>query len=449
MKSKLFFSEIYPGQEKNFQNDSFYDLSSFQYESLRQEIINYIYFRDRNMSIQEMERKKIMIEFLGEFCFSHKPMINALADYPYTELLHDFKSWCTETQISKLNYRYQRKGYKDLVDCNIVLENFKDIVRYSFEHDMRVEIEKARWDIRKLELPYQSENIPNNFIVNFSKITQLQIHCAMKRAVLLWIRYLSLSTVQQRILAMSKFSLYSIQVGVQYYADCVREAGCESPLDISRLQLSWQGYNYGNGYIGWALEHYGGYSLENALQFSQEKAAALGWPRYGDPQYVPHVQRYYSGGGIFGGIFGNGQIVQVAKQEVGSSNGEKYWRWYGFDSYVEWCACFVSWCGEQAGLIESGAMPKFSLCENGIAWFKSHGKWQETGGIPSAGSLVFFDWNGDGISDHVGIVEKYEGGIIYTVEGNTGTNIGGNNVRGVWKHSYSVGSATILGYGII
>ena len=86
-----------------------------------------------------------MIEFLGEFCFSHKPMINALADYPYTELLHDFKSWCTETQISKLNYRYQRKGYKDLVDCNIVLENFKDIVRYSFEHDMRVEIEKARW----------------------------------------------------------------------------------------------------------------------------------------------------------------------------------------------------------------------------------------------------------------------------------------------------------------
>lgn len=108
MKSKLFFSEIYPGQEKNFQNDSFYDLSSFQYESLRQEIINYIYFRDRNMSIQEMERKKIMIEFFGEFCFSHKPMINALADYPYTELLHDFKNWCTETQISKLNYKYTR-----------------------------------------------------------------------------------------------------------------------------------------------------------------------------------------------------------------------------------------------------------------------------------------------------------------------------------------------------
>ena len=94
------------------------------------------------------------------------------------------------------------------MDCNVVLENFKDIIRYSFKHDMRVEIEKARWDIRKLELPYQSEKIPKNFIVNFSKITQLQIHCAMKRAVLLWIRYLSLSTVQQRVWAMTKFSLY-------------------------------------------------------------------------------------------------------------------------------------------------------------------------------------------------------------------------------------------------
>lgn len=58
-EKQTIFSEIYPGQEKNFQNDSFYDLSSFQYESLRQEIINYIYFRDRNMSIQEMERKKL------------------------------------------------------------------------------------------------------------------------------------------------------------------------------------------------------------------------------------------------------------------------------------------------------------------------------------------------------------------------------------------------------
>ena len=217
---------------------------------------------------------------------------------------------------------------------------------------------------------------------------------------------------------------YSIQVGIQYYAACVQEAGCASPLDMGKLQLSWQGYNYGNGYISWAIRKYGGYSLENALQFSQEQAASHGWTSYGDPEYVPHVQRYYPGGSIFDSLFGNGQIVQLAKREIGSSNGEKYWKWYGFDSYVEWCACFVSWCGEQSGLIESGAMPRFSLCEDGIKWFKNHGKWQNRGLTPRTGSLIFFDWDRDGVSDHVGIVEKCEGGIIYTVEGNADSEKG-------------------------
>lgn len=68
---------------------------------------------------------------------------------------------------------------------------------------------------------------------------------------------------------------YSIQVGVQYYADCVRQAGCESPLDISRLQLSWQGYNYGNGYIGWALEHHGGYSLKMHCSLAKKRQRNL------------------------------------------------------------------------------------------------------------------------------------------------------------------------------
>lgn len=69
---------------------------------------------------------------------------------------------------------------------------------------------------------------------------------------------------------------YSIKVGVQYYADCVREAGCESPQDMDKLKLSLQGYNYGNGYISWAIRNHGGYSEANALQFSQEQAAAHG-----------------------------------------------------------------------------------------------------------------------------------------------------------------------------
>ena len=235
---------------------------------------------------------------------------------------------------------------------------------------------------------------------------------------------------------------YSIQVGIQYYADCLREAGCTSPQDMDKLKLSLQGYNYGNGYITWAIQKYGGYSAENALQFSNEQAASHGWSAYGDPEYVPHVLRYYSSGGLFAGLFGgNGQIVSVALTQLGNQGGQKFWSWYGFDSHVAWCACFASWCGDQAGLIESGKMPKFSLCDDGIAWFQSKGKWKSRGYSPAPGTLIFFDWNGDGTSDHVGIVEKIEGSTVYTVEGNSSDAVN--------KRSYDINNGTIMGYGIL
>ena len=235
---------------------------------------------------------------------------------------------------------------------------------------------------------------------------------------------------------------YSIQVGIQYYADCLREAGCTSPQDMDKLKLSLQGYNYGNGYITWAIQKYGGYSAENALQFSNEQAASHGWSAYGDPEYVPHVLRYYSSGGLFAGLFGgNGQIVSVALTQLGNEGGQKFWSWYGFDNHVAWCACFASWCGDQAGLIESGKMPKFSLCDDGIAWFQSKEKWKSRGYSPAPGTLIFFDWNGDGTSDHVGIVEKTEGSTVYTVEGNSSDAVN--------KRSYDINNGTIMGYGIL
>lgn len=234
---------------------------------------------------------------------------------------------------------------------------------------------------------------------------------------------------------------YSIQVGIQYYAYCVQEAGCESPQDLDKLKLSLQGYNYGNGYISWAIQNHGGYSEANALQFSQEQAAAHGWSGYGDPEYVPHVMRYYSGGNLFAGLFGNSQIVSVAMAQVGNEGGEKFWSWYGFSQREEWCACFVSWCADQCGLIESGAVPKFASCPAGVEWFRSNGKWKDNSYNPAAGMIIFFDWNGDGVSDHVGIVEKCENGRVYTVEGNSDDR--------VQQSIYIVGSDLILGYGLL
>ena len=233
---------------------------------------------------------------------------------------------------------------------------------------------------------------------------------------------------------------YSIEVGVKTFADCISQAGCSTPQDLDKLKLAWQGYNYGNGYIGWALQR-GGYTEANALQFSQQQAASHGWSSYGDPQYVPHVMRYYSGGSLFAGLFGNQQIVSVAMGQLGNSGGQKFWSWYGFDSRVEWCACFVSWCADQSGLIASGNVPKFSLCRDGVSWFQGKNKWQSGGTTPTAGMIIFFDWDHDGNSDHVGIVEKCEGGRVYTVEGNSS-----DQVR---QRNYAMDYASIMGYGVI
>lgn len=133
-------------------------------------------------------------------------------------------------------------------------------------------------------------------------------------------------------------------------------------------------------------------------------------------------------------------IVQVALSQVGNVGGQPYWSWYGFSSRVEWCACFVSWCGDQCGYVDSGIIPKFSYCPTGVDWFKSRGQWQGRGTVPEPGFVIFFDWNGDGESDHVGIVESCNGSTINTVEGNA------NNTCKI--RYYTVGSRNILGYGI-
>lgn len=98
---------------------------------------------------------------------------------------------------------------------------------------------------------------------------------------------------------------YSIEIGIKYFADCLKQAECTSPTDMARLSLALQGYNYGNGYIGWAQKNYGGYSQANAQEFSNMMKAKLGWSGYGNPNYVSAVLKYYldtstSGGGSAG-----------------------------------------------------------------------------------------------------------------------------------------------------
>ena len=150
---------------------------------------------------------------------------------------------------------------------------------------------------------------------------------------------------------------------------------------------------------------------------------------------------------LYGITASDDQIVTVALSQIGNVGGEPYWSWYGFGSRVEWCACFVSWCANECGYIDTGVVPKYAGCVNGVQWFKDRGQWMGGSAEPVPGMIIFFDWDNkgssgpqDGLSDHVGIVQKVENGIVYTVEGNSGDSVRVNQ--------YPVGHYEILGYGI-
>ena len=232
---------------------------------------------------------------------------------------------------------------------------------------------------------------------------------------------------------------YSIECGVQELKAALISAEVENPIDMEHIKFALQGYNFGNGYISWAKTNYGGYSYANAVEFSTMQASRLGWDSYGDTQYPAHVLRYYPYGRAFTSG-GNQAIVEVALTQLGNEGGQPYWSWYGFEGRVEWCACFVSWCADQCGYIESGIIPKFAGCVDGANWFKGNGQWQDRNYEPQAGNIIFFDWEGDGETDHVGIVEKCENGVVYTVEGNSGD--------ACRQNQYTVGSSSIYGYGV-
>ena len=136
---------------------------------------------------------------------------------------------------------------------------------------------------------------------------------------------------------------------------------------------------------------------------------------------------------------GNQEVIDLAKRQVGNVGGYPYWSWYEFNSRVEWCACFVSWCYGQMGLSE----PRFAGCQSqGVPWFQSRGQWGARGYENLApGDAIFFDWDLDGSADHVGLVIGTDGSRVYTVEGNSGDAC---KIK-----SYSLDYECIKGYGLM
>ena len=179
--------------------------------------------------------------------------------------------------------------------------------------------------------------------------------------------------------------------------------------------------------------------MADAYNFTTDQRAQLA-------ELLAEENRSMWSSALYGIGVGDGEIVVVALSQLGNVGGQPYWSWYGFNSRVEWCACFVSWCANECGYLDAGVIPRTAGCISGSNWFKDRGLWQDNSYEPRPGDIIYFDWDNkgssgpqDGLADHVGIVEKVENGLVYTVEGNSGDSCRENR--------YAVGHYEIYGYG--
>jgi len=135
---------------------------------------------------------------------------------------------------------------------------------------------------------------------------------------------------------------------------------------------------------------------------------------------------------------------QVGYKEVGKNNDSMYGKWYGLNNNP-WCAMFVSWCFDQAGLagaVAAQTKKGFASCDAGLKWFAKNNKLVPVGQAQE-GDIVFFQFDKDAEADHVGIVVKNDGKKnLWCIEGNTaGDNKGSqSNGDGVYlkKRAYSL-----------
>ena len=142
------------------------------------------------------------------------------------------------------------------------------------------------------------------------------------------------------------------------------------------------------------------------------------------------------------------KIIEIAVGELGvkespaNSNRQKYGKEYGVNG-TAWCCQFVWWVFKHAGaaaLFYGGK--KTAYCPTLMNYYKKQGQFVTKNFKP--GDIIFFDFNGNGQPDHVGIVEKVSGNKIYTIEGNTSTS---NDANGGSVMRRTRTAKTILGAG--
>ena len=141
-------------------------------------------------------------------------------------------------------------------------------------------------------------------------------------------------------------------------------------------------------------------------------------------------------------------VIDIAKSQLNyketGNNDTMYGKWFGLNNQP-WCAMFVSWCFDQAGLVSKVAAQTkkgFASCDVGLKWFTNKNKIVPVGQA-QAGDIVFFQFDKDPQADHVGICSSNDGkGFLMVYEGNTSADAKGSQSNGdgvfLKKRSYSL-----------
>jgi uncharacterized protein (TIGR02594 family) len=237
-------------------------------------------------------------------------------------------------------------------------------------------------------------------------------------------------------------------------------------VDASRLSLSSSLANSGLGTSALTASTLGSTGLASPLGTSAGTADPLS--QYGIPvltvadQYrlmglTPPVAGNITGlsgvsgvNGMAGGSVG-ARMVALAQQEVGvtengNSNDSSRLKEYrsattgAENSPGPWCAYFVSWLAKNAGAPVGAGGNGTGYVPTLEAWGKQQNRWIEHGSqAPKPGDIVVFDWGGNGVADHTGIVENVDpNGTVHTIEGNSS-----NSVR---RREYDASSNDIKGF---
>lgn len=151
-------------------------------------------------------------------------------------------------------------------------------------------------------------------------------------------------------------------------------------------------------------------------------------------------------------------VLYCARQWIGYSRwddpepGTAFGRWYAKlvgdpyfgESGIPYCAMFTSYCLDWAGVKAAGLPGAY------VPWILSANS--DAGRLVAnedaqPGDLVMFDWQGDGVADHIGIVEENhpDEGWMQTIEGNTSPSSGGSQSNGGGVYRRARNYSSIIG----